>query len=141
MKDDPLPNKDHITRYCKFKTLSEAGQPLGTAFTLREDRKERYLSVSWLEYFGEFGLEELLQKVRDHFNLTPKKSAKYAILNVGDTIDHVNEKSELKIKITHKPSNGNPSHSGIWGYSYEDEMIGDLIAQQVILIHPAIAPD
>jgi hypothetical protein len=140
MKGDPLPNKDHIARYCKFKSLSEAGQPLGSAFVLREERNEKYLSVSWLEYFGRLSIEELLQAVRDHFSLIPKKSARYAVVNVGDTINYVNVNSERKIKITHEPSNSNPSHSGVRGYSYEDEMIGDLIAQKVISIHPAIAP-
>ena len=140
MKGDPLPPEDHVSRYCKFKALSEAGQPLGSAFDLREDRNEKYLSVSWLEYFGRLELEKLLQEVRDHFVLTPKRSARYAILNVGDTINFINENSERNIEITHEPSDSDPSHSGIRGYSYEDEMIGDLIAQKVISIHPAIAP-
>ena len=64
----------------------------------------------------------------------------YAILNVGDTINHVNENSERKITITHEPSNSDPSHSGIRGYSYEDEMIGDLIAEKVVSTHPAKTP-
>jgi hypothetical protein len=135
MKGDPLPSSDHVSRYCKPKTLSEAGQPLGSAFFLRKG--EEYLSVSWLEYFGRLGIEELLQEVREHTVLTPKRSARYAILNVGDTINHVYENSERKIKITHEPSNSDPSHSGIRGYNYEDEMIGDLIAEKVISIHPA----
>ena len=140
MKGDPLPSSDHVSRYCKFKTLSEAGQPLGSAFVLRKDRNEKYLSVSWLEYFGRLEIEELLKGVRDHIILTPKKSAKYAILNVGDTISYVDENSERNIEITHEPSDSDPSHSGIRGYSYEDEMIGDLIAEKVISIHPAMAP-
>jgi hypothetical protein len=140
MKGDPLPPEDHVSRYCKFKTLSEAGQPLGSAFVLREERKEKYLSVSWLEHFGKSEIEEALQEVREHISLTPKRSARYAILNVGDTINYVNENSERNIEITHEPSDSDPSHSGIRGYSYEDEMIGDLIAQKVISIHPAITP-
>ncbi len=135
MIGDPLPSSDHVARYCKPKTLSEAGQPLGSAFFLRKD--EEYLSVSWLEHFGRLGMEELLQEVREHTVLTPKRSARYAILNVGYTINHVNENSERKIKITHEPSNSDPSHSGIRGYNYEDEMIGDLIAEKVISIHLA----
>jgi hypothetical protein len=138
MKGDPLPSSDHVSRYCKPKTLSEAGQPLGSAFFLRKG--EEYLSVSWLEHFGRLGIEELLQEVREHTVLTPKRSARYAILNVGDTINHVNENSERKIKITHEPSNSDPSHSGIRGYSYEDEMIGDLIAEKVVSTHPAKTP-
>ncbi len=93
-----------------------------------------------IEYFGRLELEELLQEVRDHFVFTPRRSARYAILNVGDTINFVNENSERNIEITHEPSDSDPSHSGIRGYSYEDEMIGDLIAQKVISIHSAIAP-
>ena len=139
MKGDPLPSSDHVARYCKPKTLSqETGQPLGTAFILR--RVEEYLSVCWLEYFGKSEIEELLQEVREHIILTASIKAKYAILNVGDTINHVNENSERKITITHEPSNSDPSHSGIRGYSYEDEMIGDLIAEKVVSTHPAKTP-
>ena len=142
MKGDPLPSSDNVARYCKFKTLSETGQPMGTAFILRKDDRivEEYLSVSWLEYFGKSEIEELLQEVREHISLTASNKAKYAILNVGDTINHVNENSERKITITHEPSNSDPSHSGIRGYSYEDEMIGDLIAEKVVSTHPAKTP-
>jgi hypothetical protein len=138
MKGDPLPSSDHVSRYCKPKTLSEAGRPLGSSFFLREG--EEYLSVSWLEFFGKSEIEELLQEVREHISLTASNKAKYAILNVGDTINHVNENSERKITITHEPSNSNPSHSGIMGYNYEDEMIGDLIAEKVVSTHPAKTP-
>lgn len=142
MKGDSLPSSDHVARYCKRKFLSETGQPLGTAFFLRKFNStiEEYLSVSWLEHFGSLGIEELLQEVRKHTALTLQRSARYAILNVGDTINYVNENSERKIKFTHEPSKSDPSHSGIRGYSYEDEMIGDLIAEKVISVHLAKTP-
>ena len=135
MVENSLPFNDHVSRYCKPKSLSESGQPLGTAFTLRI--REEYLSVSWLEYFGMLDIEAQLTEVRDHIGLRAAAKAKYAILNVGDTVNYVNENSERNIFITHEPSNGDPSHSGIRGYSHEDEMIGDLIAEKVISVHPA----
>jgi hypothetical protein len=36
MKGDPLPGKDHISRYCAPKTAPD-GQPTGASFMLRKD--------------------------------------------------------------------------------------------------------
>jgi hypothetical protein len=46
MKDQPIPDTDHVARYCKASTV-EDGEISAAAFMLRED--ERYLSVNWLE--------------------------------------------------------------------------------------------
>jgi len=40
---------DHITRYCKPSVILH-GLPSSDAFLLRD--KEKYLSVNWLEFYG-----------------------------------------------------------------------------------------
>jgi len=138
MKGDHLPADNHISRYCKFTTLSEeTGQPLGTAFMPRPN-KDKFLSVNWLEYFGDIGIEAQLTEIRTHINLKIKKSGRFSVLEVGNTLEYVNKNNDKEICITHEPSNGDPSHSGIRGYSHEDEMVGDLIAETVNSVHPAI---
>ena len=49
MKGDPVPNQDHISRYCSAIHCKENGQVSGTAF--RPSQADEYLSVNWLEFF------------------------------------------------------------------------------------------
>ena len=48
--NEPLPDRDHVSRYCKPSTVGERGQPMASAFAIRLG--EGYLSVNWLEHFG-----------------------------------------------------------------------------------------
>ncbi len=55
MAASPLPDDDHVSRYCKPSAVGRDGLPLANAFELRPACKQRpaedHLSVNWLEYF------------------------------------------------------------------------------------------
>jgi len=125
MSGRPLPDQDHIARYCKPKTLNENGRPSRTAFMLKPD--EDYLSVNWLEYFGEIEREEQLNKIRRHIQLSLASTLKHVHINSG----------MIDVSVLHEPTSEDPSHSGIHGYGYEDDLIADLIAEVVLEIYPA----
>ena len=69
-------------------------------------------------------------------------TAKFAILNVGDTIEYVHSNSSDKrtLAFLHEPTEEDPSHSGIHGYGYEDDLIAQLIAEVVRETYPAKEP-
>jgi hypothetical protein len=131
MTGDPLPDQDHVARYCKPKTLGLDNKPSRTSFMLRQ-AKDRYLSVNWLEHFGDIGQEEQVAQIRRHITMGLAAKGKFAILNVGRTLEHVNTKiGKTNLAILHEPMPEDPSHSGIHGYSYEDDSVADLIAEVV----------
>ena len=134
MKGDPLPGKDHISRYCAPKTAPD-GQPTGASFMLR--RGEEFLSVNWMEHFGGTDQKAQIAKIRDHIELSLAKFGLFAELNVGRVIDQVQRFGEKQLAILHEPTQGDPSHSGIHGYQHEDLLVAELIAEMVIEIYPS----
>jgi hypothetical protein len=137
MRGDPLLNKDHISRYCAPKTVAD-GQPTGTSFMLRQD--EEFLSVSWLEYFGDIGKDAQINKIREYIELSLAASGLFAVLNVGEIIDQVRRNSEGQLSVLYEPTSGDPSHSGVYGYGYEDDLVADLIAEFVLKTYPSKKP-
>lgn len=147
MKGDNLPAGDHIVRYVKPSMIEENGAVNGADFRLRRDRPdETGVSVNWLETFDPDKAHQLAE-VRRLYRLDVKKKGRFAELNIGAVRKKVSE--ELKtIRIVHHPldaDNGyeeDPSHAEISGLppgdSDEAMMIGDLIAECVIDMHPAI---
>jgi hypothetical protein len=134
MRGDQLPYQDHISRYCAPKTLAD-GQPTGTSFMLRQD--EEYLSVNWLEYFDHIGMSAQINQIREHIELSLASSGLFAVLNIGETIDYIQSNSEKHLAILYEPTSGDPSHSGIYDYRHEDDLVADLIAEIVIETHPS----
>lgn len=139
MSGDPLPDEDHISRYCKFKSLVN-DQPSGASFMLRTD--DEFLSVNWLEYFGLKDCQEQMSQVRQNIRLNLAPRAKFAVLNVGNVINYVRENGpdNRVLSVLHEPEEDDPSHSGIHGYGFEDDWVADLIAEVVQEIHPAREP-
>jgi len=135
MKGDSLPNNDHIARYCAPASLSEEGHPTGASFMPR--RVDRCLSVNWMEYFGGSNRKKQIKKIRKDIPLTLKKRGVFAVLNVGNAKNYVRKsKSNKKLDILHEPSDINPSHSGVYGYTHEDLVVADLIAETVEEVLP-----
>lgn len=134
MKGDPLPGKDHISRYCAPKTAPD-GQPTGASFMLKKD--EDFLSVNWMEHFGETDQKVQIAKIREHIELSLAKSGLFAVLNVGRITDQIQRFGEKKLAILHEPTQCDPSHSGIHGYQHEDLLVAELIAEMVIKTYPS----
>lgn len=148
MKGDDLPNEHHVVRYVNHRSQKSDGSPTGAAFSLRKGRSdETGLSVNWLEYFDSDTKDQQLDEVRRLLRLQKKKSACFAELNVGITKQRVhNELDDLR--FIHMPlcatneHESDPSHSEIINLppanSPEAELIGDMIAECVQAVHPAV---
>lgn len=136
MKGDPIPDQDHISRYCSAMHCTENGQVTGTAFQLRQI--EDYLSVNWLEFFHLADRKEEIREVRKALRLKLGAKAKIAVLNVGKTISYVRTQSPdaRNLSMLHEPEEDDPSHSGIYGF-HDDHLIADLIAEMVQETYPA----
>lgn len=140
MQGDVIPDDNHVARYCKPQAINESGQPTGTAFRLRE--KEKYLSVNWLESLRRPQPSDAIDALRDVFNrkFSLSKRSLIAVLDVGKTKKYIFEEStdSRALKFVHKPGFNDESHSGIYGYSYEDNLIAELMADTVSETHKPI---
>ena len=145
MTSNDLPNGDHVVRYAGYTHVRKDGKVGGGAFVLRPN--ERGLSVNWLECFFDFKKDEQLAEVRRLSRLKLGKGGRLAELNVGETKQYL--ESELhELCFTNDPLaaedefEADPSHSEITGLptgnSPEAEWIGDMIAQTVTDVHPAV---
>ncbi len=143
MKDDPLPDTDHIIRYIKPTSL-EDGVIDGSGFELKPGH--RGISSNWLECIGGSKAEQI-DSVRRLKRTEWRKTGCLAELNVGATKEHVAtelpEISMIEDPLDLDPQNGfneaDPSHSLIYGVPHDPperrEAIQDMIAQRVIATH------
>ena len=148
MKGDDLPADDQIVRYVKPSMIREDGTVDGAAdFRLRPDRPDDTgLSVNWLDAF-EPGKSHQLAAVRRLCRLTLRPTGRFAEMNVGTVKRKVAEELDT-LRIVHDPleakegAEADPSHAEIIGLpsgeSDQADLIGDLIAECVIAMHPAI---
>lgn len=120
MKDDPLPDDNHVSRYCPPSQV-EDGWPLLGAFQLRHG--ENYLSVNWLEYWMKSTQEEAVDCIRGEIALRRKSNGRFAILNVGEIKTTVGSVIGHRPPITHQPAKAIDSHSGIFDLPADDEEI------------------
>ena len=99
------------------------------------DPHDEYLSTNWLECTGAPSRADQLAIVRQH--LTNKEmrlaaSGRLAVLHLQTVIDHVRSGTPdaRTLAAHHEPIlPSDPSHSGIYGYTADDHLIADLIAQ------------
>lgn len=145
MKDDPIPDDDHVSRYVPFTKLTADGRVTGAAFQLRPD--EDALSVNWLEYFELEDWEAEIQEVRKVFTEKGRllqAKAKFAILAVGTTKEYIQQESDddRVLSILHDPLPDDNSHTGIFNLPKDNPAIGDMIAELIKkeAIHPARDP-
>ncbi len=136
MKDDPLPDADHISRYCPGSSL-ENGEITGSSFLLRPD--DEYLSVNCLERLEKQDREAEISEVRQVLStkLRLGSTAKIAVMNVGEIKDHVHRNSPDRrdLRILHRPDEPpnfpDPAHSGIFDTVVDEQLIAELIAETV----------
>ncbi len=143
MRGDPLPDEDRIVRY-RSATRIVDGIADGSGFCL--GRAETGLSVNWLEILASEGADPL-SEVRRLSRLRSRRSGRFAELEVGNVLHSVNEELET-LRIVHDPLEAaegfaaDPSHSQITGLppANTDEalLVGDMIAECVTAMHPAI---
>src|SRR6266498_5031957 len=137
MENDPLPNSDHIARYCPPGKCDESGNPSGTAFMLRPN--ERFLSVDWLEILHPTSRGTQIDRLRTALSrrLAVRKTAKIAVLWISSTCDYVlnNTGDRRQLEVRHHPYDDDPSHSGIHNIRDDDSLIADLIAQLIEEVH------
>ena len=75
--------------------------------------------------------------------LTLGSTAILAVLNVGDTQDHVrqNSQDDRDLRVLHRPDEPpdkpDPSHSGIFDTSEDEQLIAELIAEMVLETYAA----
>ena len=138
MKDDIIPDEDHIARYCGFGDLNEDGEVGPSAFMLKAKDVDKGLSVDWLEFLNCSSRDDEIIEMRKIYStrLTVGAKAKIAILNVGNVRHKVRAKSpdNRELKVLHDPGTleGYQSHSGIYNLKQDDELIAELLAQVVI---------
>ena len=147
MKDEPVPDTDHIAHYCGGATLDN-DQVSGASFKLRtkqDGSKEEYLSINWLECLGKNSRRAEISEVRRVLStkMKPGSSAKLAVLHVGDVREYVaqNGPDRRILRILHRPDEPpdkpDPSHSGIFDTESDEDMIVELIAERVRETYPA----
>lgn len=144
MKRENVPTGDHIVRYVKPSMIQEDGTADGADFRLRPE--EAGMSVNWLEAFAPDKVHQL-DEVRRLFRLRLRPNGRLAEMNVGTIIHHVATELD-SLRIIHDPLeatggfDADPSHAEITGLPPGDSdqavMIGDLIAECVIAMHPAV---
>lgn len=139
MKGDKIPDQDHVARYCSPIHAPE-GEIQATAFMLRPVDKS--LSVNWLEYFRCLNREDEIAELRKAYSakkLSIKAKGKIAVLNVDDVCKKVLLKSpdKRKLEVLHDPLENDPSHSGIYNFRNDDELIAELILETVSETYPA----
>ncbi len=141
MRNDIIQDSDHVSRYCKPRSLSPStGLPTGASFMLRDD--ETYLSVNWLEYLKKTSRVQEIEEVRRIFakKFNVASTGMFAVVNVGNTRNFVKNESNdsRQLQFIHEPEDNDPSHSGIHGISHQDNLtIAQLIADTVMECHYA----
>ena len=131
MTNSPIPDDDHVSRYCKPSSVDD-GIPTSSAFLPRQG--EEYLSVNWLEFFGEPTLGAAVERIREVFSekgYRVSRNGRFATLNVGEAKTAVEEATGRALSIDYLPLDDDQSHAGIRGYTSDDLAIAVELANLV----------
>lgn len=123
----------HVARHCRRRDVRDDGTVTPAAFEIRPG--EEYLSANWLEYFHEADRPSQIAGVRQA--LTDKgfrvsRNAYFAVLNAGASVTMCRVTLNLEIQFIALGELHDPSHTGIFGYTMQDnDSIAALLAQLV----------
>ena len=142
MTGDPLPDADHVSRYCKPSAVASDGLPKVAAFLPRDD--EGHLSVNWLEYLDCPDLGTAVESVRSTFQAKGyglRPTGRFAVLEVGAVKTAAAEGLGRRLRIHHLPLEDDRSHAGILGYTIEDLAVAVELRALVRRehVHPAVS--
>ena len=103
---------------------------------------DEYLSTNWLECTGAQSRADQLAIIRQHLTNKGRKLSvhgRLAVLHLQTVIDYVRSSAPDARTLTahHEPEPSDPTHSGIYGYTADDQLIADLIAQVVQEVYKA----
>jgi hypothetical protein len=138
VKGDSLPEADTFARYCKKSRVFPSGAVAPDVFVLRRKPSgaldEESVSGGWLEKYCE-GRDAQIAALRGAFAryLTYKPKDRFALLNVGATVQLVREKSAdaRVLRFLHDPDGDHEAHSGIYDTAEDEEHIVQLLARCV----------
>ena len=146
MNSNDLPDSAHVVRYARPTAVREDGRVDGSAFRLRAG--DAGLSVNWLECFAGLSRPQQLGEVRRLSRIEMRQNGRLAELNVGAAKVHLRQQLPA-IRFVAAPLReedayeADPSHSEIVGLppgeSIEAALVGDMIAECVNVVHPAVA--
>ncbi len=134
----PIPDSDHVVRYCKPSQVDD-GVPSPAAFLPR--RTEGYLSVNWLEFFGALSRLDAVERVREAFrgkDYEIKHTGRMAVLNVGEAKTAARDAGR-PVRVEHVPEPDDASHAGVMGYATSDVLVGEALQSLVMRsgdLHP-----
>ena len=136
-----LPDNHSFLRHVGASKLLDNGKVDGSAFR-REPKDVDGVSGNWPEHFGGLSLTEALVEIRKAFaakQRTIGAASKFAVLAVGKTKAEVQANERRAIDFVHAAESLDPSHAVIVGYTSEDDIVADLIAQVVETLLPGRA--
>ena len=104
---------------------------MGGAFRIRRD--EDYLSVNWAEYLGARDVTEaadMVCRLLRGKDFEVKPGGRIAVIGAGTAVSAALDAADKRIRIRHTPRPGDASHSGIFGYAYDDYEIAVALAKR-----------
>lgn len=138
MTSRPLPDEHHVTRYVGatkiYPSFDGQRRVYNDLFLPRPDHPpgtgpEEFVSVDWVEHF-QGGLRQQLDQVRNAVQERGRivsRHGGFAVVNVFYTkTAGLNNGRTLWVRTTGEPHD--PSHSGIYGLTPEDDIIAQEIA-------------
>ncbi len=134
MKDDKIPDGDHVARHVPWSRLrrDQDDRILGIVWQALQKRPtEDALSVSWLEFFGGTHRENLKQAA-EAFRRTQQSGkigtkSGFAVAAVS-VIHGLCSEHGVNVRIVHEPIAGNEAHASIRRLPPDDSELLDILA-------------